>query len=69
MIDKKISEVIEKLGLLPVVPLSGYDKKPNVAWSIEQNIINDINSVNSVLANNTYTYTTREGATKKLFWR
>ena len=66
MIDKKISEVIEKLGLLPVIPLSGYDKKPYVAWSIEQNIINDINSVNSVLANNTYTYTTREGATKTL---
>lgn len=66
MINKNISNVIEKLGLLPVVPLSGYDKKPYVAWSIEQNIINDINSVNSVLANNTYTYTTREGSTKIL---
>lgn len=66
MIDKNISKVIEKLGLLPVIPLSGYDKKPYVAWSIEQNIINDINSVNSVLANNTYTYTTKEGVTKTL---
>lgn len=64
--NKDITKVIEKLGLLPVIPLSGYDKKPYVAWSIEQNIINDINSVNSVLANNTYTYTTREGSTKIL---
>lgn len=64
--NKDITKVIEKLGLLPVIPLSGYDKKPYVAWSIEQNIINDINSVNSVLTNNTYTYTTREGGTKIL---
>lgn len=64
--NKDITKVIEKLGLLPVIPLSGYDKKPYVAWSIEQNIINDISSVNSVLTNNTYTYTTREGGTKIL---
>lgn len=64
--NKDITKVIEKLGLLPVIPLSGYDKKPYVAWSIEQNIITDINSVNSVLANNTYTYTTKEGGTKIL---
>ena len=66
MIDKNISKIIEKLGLLPVIPLSGYDKKPYVAWSIEQNIIKDINSINSILANNTYTYTTKEGVTKTL---
>lgn len=64
--NKDITKVIEKLGLLPVIPLSGYDKKPYVAWSIEQNIINDINNVNSVLTNNTYTYTTKEGGTKIL---
>lgn len=64
--NKDITKVIEKLDLLPVIPLSGYEKKPYVAWSIEQNIITDINSVNSVLTNNTYTYTTREGGTKIL---
>lgn len=64
--NKDITKVIEKLGLLPVIPLGGYEKKPYVAWSIEQNIINDINSVNSVLTNNTYTYTTKEGGTKIL---
>lgn len=49
MINKDISKVIEKLGLLPVVPISGYINRPYVAWSEQENWITDIKTLNEFL--------------------
>ena len=47
--NKDITKVIEKLGLFPIVPISGYINRPYVAWSEQENWITDIKTLNELL--------------------
>ncbi|WP_061309234.1 bifunctional DNA primase/polymerase [Clostridium botulinum] len=40
--DLNLRETIQQHGLLPLVPLTGYSKKPFCQWSKEENWIKDI---------------------------
>ena len=64
MIDKKISEVIEKLGLLPVVPCRDNKNFPDgINWHMEENWITDLEQLNNVLTSNSFKVTKKDGTT------
>lgn len=44
--DKDVIEIISTHGLLPVVPLTGYSKKPYCLWGNEENWIKTIDGCN-----------------------
>lgn len=47
--NKDITKVIKKLGLLPVVPYCSYVNTPYMSWSVDSNWITDINTINELL--------------------
>lgn len=64
MINKDISKVIEKLGLLPVVPCRDNMNYPKgISWHMEENWITDIEQLNNVLTSNSFKVTKEDGTT------
>lgn len=64
MINKDISKVIEKLGLLPVVPCRDNKNFPDgISFLMEENWITDIEQLNNVLSNNSFKVTRKDGTT------
>lgn len=64
MINKDISKIIEKLGLLPVVPCRDNMNYPKgIKWPMEENWITDIEQLNNVLTNNSFKVTKEDGTT------
>ena len=63
---QQFEKLVEQLGLMPVIPLSNYDKRPYMSWTIETNIINNMETLNNVLTSNVYNYTTKDNEVKTL---
>ena len=61
-----ISKVVEELGLLPVIPLTNYDKRPYISWTIQENTIQSMEQLNEVIYSNTFEYQTKEGEVETL---
>lgn len=64
MINKDISKIIEKLGLLPVVPCRDNMNYPKgISWPMEENWITDLEQLNNVLNSNRFKVTKEDGTT------
>lgn len=64
MINKDISKIIEKLGLLPVVPCRDNMNYPKgISWHMEENWITDLEQLNNVLNSNRFKVTKEDGTT------
>lgn len=64
MINKDISKIIEKLGLLPVVPCRDNMNYPKgISWHMEENWITDLEQLNNVLNSNRFKVTRKDGTT------
>lgn len=64
MINKDISKIIEKLGLLPVVPCRDNMNYPNgISFDMEENWITDLEQLNNVLTSNRFKVTKKDGTT------
>lgn len=64
MVNKDISKVIEKLGLLPVVPCRNNKNYPDgISWPMEENWITDLEQLNNVLNSNRFKVTKEDGTT------
>lgn len=64
MINKDISKIIEKLGLLPVVPCRNNMNYPDgISFLMEENWITDLEQLNNVLTNNSFKVTRKDGTT------
>lgn len=64
MINKDISKIIEKLGLLPVVPCRNNKNYPDgISFLMEENWITDLEQLNNVLNSNRFKVTKEDGTT------
>lgn len=62
--NKDITKVIEKLGLLPVVPCRDNMNYPKgISWHMEENWITDLEQLNNVLTSNSFKVTKEDGTT------
>lgn len=62
--SKDIAQLIERLGLLPVVPCRENKNFPDgISWHMEENWITDLKQLNNVLTSNSFTVTKKDGTT------
>lgn len=63
--SKDIAQLIEKYGLLPVVPCTENKNFPDgISWNkIKENWITDLNQLNEVINSNSFTVTRKDGTT------